>query len=225
MLEANDMLKWNRVGIALATLVLALAAGGGAYAMWGSGDDDSSAPSSERQADQDDVLGGDGGIAGICLEGAEDCIDTPDGAPAPGLGICAPDVPDCVDVVVGEQADCAPDQVCTDPGVQCDGEGCAVPPCTVPEPSIDAEATLTPEELERIKTGCDDPPVPCEDTPEARCLPPDCAVSSDGSVACPGNEGSGRGTGSSEPGSGAVNPPEGDPDEVMPMAPEPDPAR
>ncbi|MEX0749998.1 MAG: hypothetical protein WD359_04240 [Dehalococcoidia bacterium] len=235
------MKNWNRLGIGIAAVVLAVAAAGGAYAIWGGDDggDDPSASQSDQDANsdganggvsaiciegtvdcQDTPLGGDrtdsGAAGGTCLEGTGDCIDTPFGDQRTdgGLAMCAPGVTDCVDVVVGEDAYCAPDRVCAEPDVLCDNgydaDGCAAPEvsCVPPQPALNPEATLTPEE-ERAAADCvDNAPPDCDDTARARCLPPDCAVSSDGAIACPqdqgaGTDGSSGGAGSSaNPGTG-----------------------
>lgn len=234
------MKRWSKLGLGAAAAVLALAAAGGAWAMWG---DDSGTDGKSRQTIEDA-----GGAAGICLEGATDCVDTmdadgskrpvptriatsdegdpasggaaggtcpagaadcadipgaeqPDGGPA---RMCARDVPVCNDML-GGTGDCAPDQVCA-PDVPCpageEGSYCVLPECPAIAPAIDpaatAEAGSEPPDCAVV-----DPPEPCDDTlgSPGRCLPPDCAVSSDGTVVCPDEAPPvDSGEGSSEPG-------------------------
>jgi hypothetical protein len=245
------MKQWNKLGVGIVALVLAVAVAGGAYAMWG-GDDGEPGTEAGRDAGQgdgvesiclegaedcddtigddaagrclpetldcDDTIGGGaagtcpegtedcvdadlgGAAGGTCLEGSGDCIDTPLGGQATGggLAMCAPGVTDCVDVVVDPASDC------------------------VTEPGIDAEA-ITPEELERLKAACEQRGAECDDTPGARCLPPDCAVSSDGSISCPDENGGGED--GSAPGGAGSESNAGEPETVDPVAPNVDPAR
>lgn len=221
------MKKWTKLGVGLAAVVLAVAAAGGAWAMWG-GDDGGSTTGSTRQESTDDGTGGDAAGA-TCLEGATDCQDDPSAGGAAGstclvgatdcqdnpgvsggMAMCVQDHPDCNDMQIGEGGDCAQDQVCTEPDVVCDGDGCSRMGCALVDPQ-EGQPTLTPEEQERALKACDEnPPAPCDDTPGSseRCLPPDCSVSSDGQVACPATE-PGDATGQSEPGSAGSEPNEG----------------
>jgi hypothetical protein len=219
------MKNWNRLTVGVVAVVLAVAAAGGAYAMWGGdGDDDKpSASQNERQADPGDVIGGDGGgVAATCIEGTVDCVDTPLGGEGEGtgLGMCAPGVTDCVDVVVGEDADCAADGPDCGPDILCEygyeADGCAPAPDCVTEPGIAPDATLAPEEVDRLKAECEEQ-TGCDDTPGARCLPPDCAVSSDGDISCP--QGSGAGNGSTDAGAGEPGSSEGSEGQVDPVEP------
>lgn len=198
------MKKWNKLGIGVAAVALAIAAAGGAWAMWG-GDDGGASPSEAgRQVnpeDGDDAAGAtclegttdcqddpsQGGAAGsACLAGAEDCQDNP--GVSGGMAMCAPGYPDCNDMVVDPAGECAP-----------------ITP-------VEGQPTLTPEEYERALKACEDnAPAPCDDTPGSseRCLPADCAVSSDGEISCPETS-EGDGSGQSEPGSAASEPNEGE---------------
>lgn len=188
------MKKWTRLSIGAAAVVLAVAAGTAAFAMRG-GDE---TPSQKRAADDA------GGAFGQCLEGATDCVDMPnpeteitdsvtEGDQAPTVaGMCAPGVTDCVDTVVDPAGG-----TCLEGTVDCVD--------TVMDPPVCPEG-MTMEECfpDGLPTGYDcvtlesDPvqvnctPIgddgdPCSPEPDAnvRCLPPDCAVSSDGSIACP----------------------------------------
>ena len=237
------MKKWNKLGVGLAAVVLAVAAAGGAWAMWG-GDDGGSATNSSGQPNRDggddvesaclagaeDCQDNPGDAAGsTCLEGATDCQDDPSTGGAAGstclvgatdcqdnpgasggMAMCVQDHPDCNDMLIGEGGDCAQDQVCTQPDVACDGDGCSRIGCALVDPA-QGEPTLTPEEQERALKACDEnPPAPCDDTPGSseRCLPPDCSISSDGDVACPSTE-PGHGSGQSQTGSAGSEPSEG----------------
>ncbi len=111
------MKQWQKIGIAVGALVLAIAAGTGAYAMRG-GDDDrgentarqsqDEAGDDKRAADPSDVIGGaDGGLASICIEGTVDCQDTDLGDPI------AQPCPE--DGCTAESYDCPPDQSCIEP--------------------------------------------------------------------------------------------------------------
>ena len=230
----------NKLGVALVALVLAVAAGGGAYAMWG-GDDGASDADAQRQENPD---GAGNDVAGICLEGDEDCLDTidesaggaagssclvgaEDCADNPGggtnLGMCAPGYPDCQDMIV-ENGDCAPDQICGR-DVQCDAgfdeDGCAEPDCTLTAPVGAPEIAEESQEPPATIACEDDKRAACDDTPNSseRCLPPDCSVSSDGVIDCatqtdPPVEGEG-----SEPGNPGTG---GGSDPVAPDAPSDD---
>ena len=205
------MRSWNKLTIGVFAVVLAVAVAGGAYATWGGdGDGPDATTQSERQANPDGALGGDDAdIAASCIEGAVDCVDTPlDVGEGTALGMCAPGVTDCVDMVVGEDADCAADAVACGPDVFCDDgsavDGCETSPACIPaEPAIEPEATMTPDELEQRKAACAPQPVDdCDDAAGQRCLPPDCAVSSDSVIACPDGGGGASDDGAS-PGAGA----------------------
>jgi hypothetical protein len=109
-----------------------------------------------------------------------------------------------VDVAIGEETgDCAPDAECVAPDVQCDpAEGCESTRCGVASP--EGAPTPTPEEIDRAYAECEEDKRAdeCDDTPDAeRCLAPDCAVSSDGSIYCPPEDPSTGGGSGSEPGS------------------------
>jgi hypothetical protein len=222
------MKKWNKLGVGLAAVMLAVAAAGGAWAMWGG--DDGGSSGSTRQESTDDGSGGGDGVDSACLAGAEDCQDDPSqggaagstclvgaadcqdnpGVSGGGMAMCVQDHPDCNDMIIGEGGDCAQDQVCTEPDVACDGDGCSRIGCALVDPA-EGEPTLTPEEQERALKACEDnPPAPCDDTPGSseRCLPPDCSISSDGELACTSTE-PGDGSGQSEPGSAGSEPNEG----------------
>jgi hypothetical protein len=231
------MKNLNKLGVGLAAVVLAVAAAGGAWAMWGGDDDGGSPTQSERQVNpeddggdaagatclegttdcQDDPSNGGSAAGSTCLVGAADCADNPGVATGGGMAMCVQDHPDCNDMIIGEGGDCAQDQVCTEPDVICDTDGCSQVNCGVAP--VDGEPTLTPEEYERALKACEEnQPAPCDDTPASagRCLPPDCSVSSDGQIACP-EPVEGDGTGQSEPGS--VPPSAGTGAGIDPVAP------
>jgi len=195
------MKMWTRLGIGVAAIALAIAAGTGAYAMRGERDGSPKGATQERGADQkrsadeapgalalcvEDVPGCNDMIvvseddAARCAEDAETCIDTPcEGGPA-------------VDCIVPEASG-----VCytldTDPiTTSCVDTGCAQPlpfepaPDDLPMPDAPASGAepATGEAGGAIGTGClgEDP---CSISSEMKCLPPDCAISSDGTITCP----------------------------------------
>jgi hypothetical protein len=243
-----DKRFWTKIGIAVAALALAIAAGTTVYAL--SGNDDDGGPSATREADDARLAdpGAGDAIAGMCIEGVPDCVDTvvdPNGGDG-DFAQCAADGPDCQSFVdEGEYAECAADgggcpqlvecpdggDVCIEPwlmdppvcpaGVEideCFPDGipagyecvtlesfpvqvsCTTIPCdvtTLPAPIDEDGVTTLPAPADDPPAGSREaeeaaregevkcvPPAPeCDDT--SRCLPPDCAVSSDGSVSCP----------------------------------------
>jgi len=195
------MKTWTRFGIGAAALALAIAAGTGAYAMRaGSDDAQQSAAADDRDGDQAQE-GGGLGISAVCIEGVPDCVDTIVDVPYDDFGETAGGgIYECVTLdtdppteeckLVGCESLVHPGVAPTDPG------DTNAPPGDIVEP-------LTPEEAERLRQaeggGSDpdaaqqDPPVVecppvtpiCDDPTTSACIPPDCAVSSDGSVSCP----------------------------------------
>ncbi|MEX2245452.1 MAG: hypothetical protein WEC75_02080 [Dehalococcoidia bacterium] len=195
--------------IAAGLLVLGLALGGGAYAL--SNDDGGERPAAVQD---EDAPGGDGGaVSAVCAPGHPDCVDTIVDGEGGGFATCLEGATDCADFPegAGDKQKCIPDTECVEPGPADCPQGIAVGECDpnaggecyeiLPLPVEEDGATVT------VVPGptpfaCDPPePGRCEDT--ERCLPPDCAVSSDGSVACPDAPppSEGEGSGSSEPGS------------------------
>lgn len=228
------MKQWMKAGIGIAALVLAVAAGTGAYAMRGG---TNGSPKSAVADDQNDAKRAAGGAStmAMCAEGVTDCTDMivegDDGGDV-SYDACPPDmaciepwlmnpracadgltIAECFPDGVPEGWDCAelesfPVQVVcksvTDP--------CGMPlgPIDIepaPEPAPDEPVTILPapapgdpttpieapedENAEPVPPSIDCAPVPrpCDDTDDPavsglRCLPPDCAVSSDGTVAC-----------------------------------------
>lgn len=188
------MKRWTKLSIGAAAVVLAIAAGTAAFAMRG-GDD---ASSQKRAADDA------GGAFGICIEGATDCVDvvvSPDqsgdegiaeGEPPPSAGMCAPGVTDCVDTVVDPAGgtclegttDCV-DTVMDPPACP---EGMTMEECFPEGPPAGYDCVALESFPVQVKcTPIGDDGDPCSPEPDAnvRCLPPDCAVSSDGSITCP----------------------------------------
>jgi len=232
------MKQWTKIGIAVGAIVLAIAAGTGAYAMRGDdgGGDNATRDSQNDQSDEKRIAdpnqedgGAGGGLAAICLEGTVDCQDTdlgdPMDQPCPDGGCTA------------ENYDCPPDQSCTDtrladgeacpegldpqacfpvgqpyevcvtmesdpPQTKCYAAGCGSPVETLPaevvtveaiDPLVDPAENIRAEKAAKIReqeAAAGDEVVPCtpaddcsSPSPElVRCLPPDCAISSDGAV-------------------------------------------
>lgn len=251
------MKQWTKIGIAVGAIVLAIAAGTGAYAMRG---DDDGGKSATRDSQND--------------KGDEKRIADPNqedgGASGSSLAMCIEGVPDCQDMVVGDGTDascaadgcsgqnfdCPPDQSCTDtrladgeacpdgvepeacfpvgqpyecvtletdpPQTKCYDVGCDLPVETLPadvteepidpllDPVPDGVVAAEEEKLRELEARGGDEIIPCtpaddcsSPNPElVRCLRPDCAISSDGAVACPEEpvDPPADGGGSSEPG-------------------------
>jgi len=211
--------KWVRTLVAAVVVAVAVAAGTTAWAMNGSDDDDRPATVSDER-DEDSPAGD--GAAGTCLEGTTDCVDDPSqGSGAAGsaclagstdcaddpsqtgggaMGMCVEGVPDCVDMIVepGGETACPegiPDEECagswepvcfTDDGAPAP---CVVDSCVQP---VDGEPLIEP---------APEPVCPDDVPPTDRELPPDCAISSDGTVYCPEEGSSGDGDAGSAPGS------------------------
>ena len=201
------MKMWMKYGIGIAAIVLAIAAGTAAFAMLGDDDDGSgTTTTNERQAEDPQTASEDGGgglaqcapgvtdcndVATICLEGAEDCDDTIDSGGNAAGGTCLEGTTDCVDTP-GVSVDCAQDAVdCGSDIVQavyCE-PGQTIEQC-FPE-GVPAGYDCVTLESFPVQVECfigdDGDGDPCSPQPDAnvRCLAPDCAVSSDGSIACP----------------------------------------
>lgn len=198
------MKKWTKLGIGIGALVLAIAAGTGAYAMRGDGDgpakDDVVSRDGQRHAAPESDGDGGNAVSAMCAPGFPDCVDVvvdPSGDEAK----CAADGP--CDMVAGGNGECPPDMACIEPwlmdppvcpdGVPAEDCGFVPYPCA----TVTDAGTAVAEDGSADEGGavietmpmpaeCEPTPVePCEDTGGARCLPPDCAISSDGSVACP----------------------------------------
>jgi len=195
------MKMWTRLGIGAAAIALAIAAGTGAYAMRGGRDGSPRSASQETDRQQKRAADDTSGSMAVCVAEVPDCNDMvvlPDGDQAR----CAAEAETCIDTPCegGPAVDCiAPEAsgVCytleTEPiATQCVDIGCARP---VPaEPPIDVvpvpgvpESGVEPApggERGAIGAGClgEDP---CTISSEMKCLPPDCAVSSDGTITCP----------------------------------------
>jgi hypothetical protein len=213
------------MAIGIGALALAVAIGTGAYAMRGGDDQPTAVTAEDASTDGSDVAtdsdGGEGlGLSAICLEGAEDCVDTVD-VPYGDFGElptkCAAEAVDCVEPGCPPEGCTAgmPAVECvvleTDPPIEeCKPIACqtgaepaeAIPPDELIDPVPD-EATIeeqlaadaqAAEAAERERAAASQeavcvPPLPvCEDPTMSACVPPDCAVSSDGSVSCPGSE-------------------------------------
>lgn len=191
------MTKWTKLGIGFAALVLAVAAGTAAYATWGgSGNDTEQA--GQRQADQESDGGGQ--TMGMCAPGYEDCNDM---AVDPAGGTCLEGTTDCIDtpgisnmcaegaVDCDDTADCPPDATSCGPdtiieAVYCE-PGQTIMDC-FPE-GVPAGYDCVTLESFPIQVECfvpdDGDGDPCTQAePNVRCLPPDCAVSSDGTINC-----------------------------------------
>ncbi len=194
------MKMWARMGIGVAAIALAVAAGTGAYAMRGR---DGSPKDATRDADTqqkraaDDASGSSLAMCAVEVPECNDLIVLPEGEQAR----CAEAVESCVDTpcVGGPAVDCMapqPSGVCytldTDPiTTRCAEEGCAPSepvgaPVDEPMPTDLETGAAPPPAVEpgAIGTGClgEDP---CAISSEMKCLPPDCAISSDGTIACP----------------------------------------
>jgi hypothetical protein len=235
-------------GIAAALVFAGIVAGTAAIAMSGDDSGDAEARQELDEGGRQQAPADGGGVAAICLEGAEDCDDTIDSGG--GFAMCAPDVDpeECEDVEFGDEPcpaeGCDPIADCQSTAEECIDTGGGTCPagmaCIEPwlmDPPVCPDGVsfeecfpdgvplgyecvtmesfpvqvrcfpveckeLTPEEAARQAEAGDAPagqarpaiarclPVPeCDDTRELRCLPPDCAVSSDGSVACPAEPG------------------------------------
>ncbi len=226
------MKQWTRIGIGIAAIALAIAAGTGAYAM--RGDDASSDPGATASRDDKRTANpeAEGATMAMCVAGVPDCGDmvVVDGGGSDATADCPPDSaciepwlmnpPVCADGLTLDE--CFPDGV--SPGWDCAqlesfpvqtvckwAGGCwspIAPIVILPEPgpgtgddpvTTDPATTLEVEDKPANEPAappidCEAPPV-CEDTGDdlgsdramssVRCLPPECAVSSDGSFACP----------------------------------------
>ena len=185
------MQVWQRFGIGAAALLLAVAAGTGAYAMR---DDDG--PAEQAAADTDissrEVDGG-GSVAAMCVEGVPDCDD---------MIVLPGDDPVCDESGVcsfpGAPPNCALDAACeplpVDPGCtveECYGDVekcedlarrgelvlCAPPDprCIEPAPDAVAEETVVPlteQELERLCPPLEDPCVADDSCAPYMCVEP-----------------------------------------------------
>jgi hypothetical protein len=154
----------------------------------------------------DTPLNEDPGAAagGTCLEGTTDCVD------APIAGRCLPEAPDCDDTL-DPGFTCEPGltvEQCLPDGIPADYECVTLEsdPIVVKCSPIDCVTILpAPADIDQ-QTGdvavedeikCEPPVDECVPGADGSCLPPDCAVSSDGSVACPETD---SGAGANEPG-------------------------
>lgn len=214
------MSTWARLGMGVAALAMAVAIGTGAYAMRGNDDDRPSvtAEDSIDGATGDEAAGDQGlGLSAMCVEGAEDCVDTI-GMPYNDFGElpakCAADAVDCVEPGCPEEGCTAynPIYECvaieSDPPVDPPAQECKLIGCEVAEGAEGAQPVdmiapvpgelVDPAPAEDIAArenaaaeqaaDCGAPLPVCEDPAISACVPPDCAVSSDGSVSCPVSE-------------------------------------
>ncbi|MBI5287530.1 MAG: hypothetical protein HY873_01000 [Chloroflexi bacterium] len=199
------MKMWTRLGIGVVAIALAIAAGTGAYAMRGGRDGSPKQATQETDTQQKRAADDSAGTMAMCVAEVPDCNDMvvlPEGDQAR----CAADAGTCIDTpcVGGPAVDCMapePSGVCysldTEPiTTQCVDTGCAQPmpvdpPTDVePVPGAPEDApgggvlTAPAEENGTIGVGClgEDP---CTISSEMKCLPPDCAISSDGTIFCP----------------------------------------
>lgn len=184
------MKTWTRLGIGFAALALAVALGTAAYAM--SGDDDEPAAVVAEDA-RDETTDGDAaqgeglGLTAICIEGAEDCVDTID-VPYGDFGElpakCAAEAVDCVEpeCAAVTVTDAAPPDELVDP----------VPADQTAEEELEADIQAREAAAEREAAApqpaeCINPLPICEDPTMSACIPRDCLLMADGSVVCGGN--------------------------------------
>lgn len=206
------MKTWTRFALGAAAVALAIAAGTAAYAMRG-GEDEHPASVTTQDSRDGGAEGDQGlGISAVCAPGHPDCVDTVVDVPYDDFGEttakCAADAVDCV------EPSCASDgcpayspvyecvDIITDPATDPPTQECnlvdrepiggpqPLPPVEIIEPAPDEVVDPVPPETSAgaaggIAADCP-PPLPvCEDPSISACVPPDCVVSSDGSVSCP----------------------------------------
>jgi hypothetical protein len=127
------------------------------------------------------------------------------GAPAEGTDAPAP-APDRAPLCPPLEDPCVADGSCVPCMV---AGGCPTPACVEPMPlPVEEDPPVADDDVTALPApDCPPPPAPCDDAAE-RCLPPDCAISSDGAVSCPEpSEPPQDGGGGSAPGSPGVTDP------------------
>jgi len=146
------MKKWTKLGIGIGALVLAIAAGTGAYAMRGGSDaparDDVVSRDGQRHAGPESDGSGGSAVSAMCAEGVPDCGDVVV-EPAGDDARCAADGP--CDMVAGDDAKCAADGPCDmvagggacPPGMACIEPWLMNPP-VCPDRVPEAECGWTP---------------------------------------------------------------------------------